>query len=336
MKKKPAGWAGGFDLAAKKEEVKKITDDLNNPDFWRNREEADGKLKKLGELNDLIRRFGEIESGAGALKTSFSEDLFFEVRKKFKDLELETLFNGKHDRQAATISVFPGAGGEDAEDWARMLFKMYESYASRRGWKTKTLDDSPNHRTLAIEGKWSYGYLKNEAGVHRLVRVSPFSAKGLRHTSFALVEVVPELPEVEESKINIPESDLKWDFYRSSGPGGQNVNKVETAVRGTHIPTGITISSQAERSQVQNRERVLSLLKAKLFQLMEKNQTEELGNLRTKVKPEWGNQIRSYVLNPYKLVKDHRTEIETTQVDEVLGGDLDKFIEGEIEILDKK
>jgi peptide chain release factor 2 len=336
LKKKPAGWAGGFDLATKKKETEKITADLNNPDFWKNREEADEKLRRLGELNELIKRFSEIESGIEGLKNNFSEDSFFEVRKKFKDLELETLFGGKHDRQSATISIFPGAGGEDAEDWARMLFKMYENYAAKRGWKVKTLDDSPNHRILAVEGKWSYGYLRNEAGVHRLVRVSPFSAKGLRHTSFALVEVAPELPDIEESKINIPESDLSWDFYRSSGPGGQNVNKVETAVRGTHIPTGITVSSQAERSQVQNRERVLSLLKAKLFQLMEKNQTEELGKLRMKVKPEWGNQIRSYVLNPYKLVKDNRTEIETTQVDEVLNGDLDKFIEGEIEILNKK
>ncbi|MCL5733208.1 MAG: PCRF domain-containing protein [Patescibacteria group bacterium] len=309
---------------------------MNNPDFWKDRQVADEKLKKLGELKDLIRRFGEIENGTNELKNNFKEDLYFETLRKFKSLELENIFTGRYDKQPATISIFPGAGGEDAEDWAKMLFEMYGKYAAKRGWKTKTLDDSPNHRAMAIEGDWVYGYLKNEAGVHRLVRISPFSAKKLRHTSFALIEVAPKLPDIEESKINIPESDLKWDFYRSSGPGGQNVNKVETAVRGTHIPTGITVSSQAERSQLQNRERVLSLLKAKLFQLMEKNQTEELGNLRIKVKPEWGNQIRSYVLNPYKLVKDHRTEIETAQVDEVLGGDLDKFIEGEIEILKGK
>ncbi|MCL5733954.1 MAG: PCRF domain-containing protein [Patescibacteria group bacterium] len=323
-------------MVSKNKEIEKLTADLSNTDFWKDRQIADEKLKKLGELKDLIKRFDEIENGINELKNNFKEDLYFEILRKFRNLELENLFTGRYDKQPATISIFPGAGGEDAEDWAKMLFEMYEKYAAMRGWKTKTLDDSPNRRTMAISGDWVYGYLKNESGVHRLVRISPFSAKKLRHTSFALVEVVPELPDLEESKINIPESDLKWDFYRSSGPGGQNVNKVETAVRGTHIPTGITVSSQAERSQLQNRERVLSLLKAKLFQLMEKNQTEELGNLRTKVKPEWGNQIRSYVLNPYKMVKDHRTEIETAQVDDVLGGDLDNFIEGEIEVLKEK
>jgi len=166
--------------------------------------------------------------------------------------------------------------------------------------------------------------------VHRLVRISPFSAKSLRHTSFALVEVLPELPEIDAEKIKIPEDDLKIDLFRSSGPGGQNVNKVETAVRITHLPTGISVASQAGRSQSQNKEKAMSLLKAKLINLMEKEQVEELGDLKTKVKPEWGSQIRSYVLHPYKMVKDHRTGVETSQVDKVLEGDLNEFIEGEI------
>jgi peptide chain release factor 2 len=165
------------------------------------------------------------------------------------------------------------------------------------------------------------------------VRVSPFSAKQLRHTSFALVEVLPDLPEVDESKIQIPESDLKFEFFRSSGPGGQNVNKVETAVRVTHLPTGIVVASQVERSQISNREKALKVLKAKLVDLMEKNHIAEVKDLRTSVKPEWGNQIRSYVLNPYKMVKDHRTEVETSDVQKVLDGDLDLFIEAEIEAL---
>lgn len=230
------------------------------------------------------------------------------------------------------LSIYPGAGGEDAEDWARMLFLMYEQYAKSRGWKPTLLDDNPKHRACEIKGVYAYGYLKREAGVHRLVRISPFSAQKLRHTSFALVEVVPDLPAHEESKIQIPEKDLKFEFSRSGGPGGQNVNKVETAVRVTHLPTGLVAGSRAERSQAQNRERAVKFLKAKLFQLMEREQVKELEKLRTKVKPEWGNQIRSYVLNPYQLVKDHRTEVETTRAHEVLGGDLDKFIEAEVEL----
>lgn len=209
---------------------------------------------------------------------------------------------------------------------------MYENYVRSRGWSLKIIDESIRSRTLEIKGSYVYGYLKAESGVHRLVRISPFSPKKLRHTSFALVEVLPELPVVQESKIQIPEKDLKFEFYRSSGPGGQNVNKVETAVRILHLPTGLSASSQAERSQVQNRERALKLLKAKIFQLMEKNQVAEIKELRTKVKPEWGNQIRSYVLNPYKLVKDHRTECESTESDKVLSGELDKFIEAEVEL----
>lgn len=265
------------------------------------------------------------------MKTNFSEDKFFEVKRKFRDLELRELFKGRYDGQSAAISVYPGAGGEDAEDWARMLAEMYVKYAAKRKWQIAILDESPNSRAFEIKGDYAYGYLKSEAGVHRLVRISPFSAKKLRHTSFALVEVVPSLPQLEESKIKIPESDLKFEFSRSGGPGGQNVNKVETAVRVVHLPTGTAVSVRAERSQVQNREKALAFLKAKIFHLMEKNQVKELSDLRVKVKPEWGNQIRSYVLNPYQLVKDHRTGVETAQTEKVLNGDLDMFIEAEIE-----
>jgi len=212
--------------------------------------------------------------------------------------------------------------------------EMYGKYAVRRGWAVTTLDESPNRRAFEVKGEHAYGYLKGEAGVHRLVRISPFSAQKLRHTSFALVEVVPVLPQLEASKFEIPEKDLKVEFFRSGGPGGQNVNKVETAVRVVHVPTGLTAHSQAERSQAQNRERALGLLKAKLFQLMEKSRAKELASLRTTVKPEWGSQIRSYVLNPYQLVKDHRTDVETSKAQEVLEGDLDKFIEAEVELKD--
>lgn len=234
----------------------------------------------------------------------------------------------KYDKGHAHLSIFPGVGGEDAKDWANMLLNMYVKYAQKRGWKVSLVDD----RAIDIRGEFAYGTLRNESGVHRLVRISPFDSKQLRHTSFALVEVLPELPDLEAKNLMIPPEDLKVELSRSSGPGGQNVNKRETAVRVVHLPTGLAAASQAERGQIQNKEKAMALLKAKIFKLMQERQEKEVKNLRTQIKPEWGQQIRSYVLHPYQQVKDHRTSVVSHQPDKVLGGGLDKFINAELDI----
>jgi len=310
--------------------------------LWKNREIADTKIKEIGELNELIKKFDEIERGLARIETQINADEIKELESKIRQFEIENLFTGKYDKGSAIISIYAGAGGDDAEDWAAMLFEMYSKFCEKRGWKTKVINESlaefqsktGRHpiKDIAFEvkGDYAYGYLKKEAGVHRLVRISPFSPEKKRHTSFALVEVLPELSGLKEDELKIPTEDLKTEFFRSSGPGGQNVNKVETAVRIVHLPTGLATASQVERSQAQNRERAMKLLQAKLLKLMEDTQVKELDKLRVKVKPEWGSQIRSYVLHPYKLVKDHRTGVETSRAEEVLEGNLDIFIEGEV------
>lgn len=306
---------------------------MNTPDFWRDRERADAHIKEIGELQDLVKQYREVESAINALRNNSSEDDFAVAEGLFRALELKTLFMGPYDKGTAVISIYPGVGGEDAEDWAKMLEEMYMGYAKRKNWQTRRIDENPRSRTFEVSGPYAYGYLKRESGVHRLVRISPFSAKKLRHTSFALLEVLPDLPSIDAAKFEVPERDLRFEFSRAGGPGGQNVNKVETAVRVVHIPTGLSVRSTAERSQSQNREKAFSLLKAKLYRLMQEHQVETVDQLKAKAKPEWGSQIRSYVLNPYQLVKDHRTETESPRVYDVLAGDIDIFVESEIELL---
>lgn len=236
----------------------------------------------------------------------------------------------EYDKNKALLYVFSGAGGVDAQDWAAMLLRMYRRFVEKKGWKIVSLHESIGEQKglksamCEITGPNAYDVLKKENGVHRLVRISPFSAKSLRHTSFALIEILPEiLP--QEVKIN--EKDLRIDTFRSSGPGGQNVNKLETAVRITHMPTGISVAVQSERSQAQNKEKALQILYSRLIQKMESEQVKEISELKAKPGSiEWGSQIRSYVLHPYQMVKDHRTGIKSSQPDKVLDGDLDKFI----------
>lgn len=281
------------------EEIKKIEEEMNLPDFWLDKEKAQIKLR---ELSDLKARKGGVD---------------------------------RYERGSAVITIISGAGGDDAEDFSRMLFEMYSKYAKKIGWEIYLINEHQNdhggYRNVSFEisGKNVYGTLKNESGVHRLVRVSPFNAKKLRHTSFSLVEVLPKFSELEEKSILLRSEDLKIEFSRSSGPGGQNVNKRETAVRIVHSPTNISAHVATERSQEQNKQTALSIIRAKIFKKAEeeKKSVEESMKFTKDTEIEWGNQIRSYVLHPYKMVKDHRTGAETSDIDGVLDGDLDIFIE---------
>ncbi len=281
-------------------------------------------------MSDLQQELADFES----IKTE--EDL--------QKMEFRIFLSGKYDKGTALLSIMSGAGGQDAQDWATMLLRMYQRYADRQGFKTKVLDQSFGEGvaegrvgiksvTLEIAGKYAYGYLKKESGVHRLVRISPFSAQALRHTSFALVEVLPEISSTEGEDLEVKPEQLSVEVCKASGPGGQNVNKRMTAVKITHLPTKITVASQTERSLAQNKENAMKMLYAKLYQLKESQRDKELAKIKGKqVAIEWGSQIRSYVLHPYQLVKDVRTNIETSDTGGVLDGKLDELITAEIRI----
>ncbi len=256
-----------------------------------------------------------------------------QLEEEVRELEFRILLSGKYDERPAILAVHAGAGGTDAQDWAGMLLRMFLRYCERQGWRTRLLDESRGAEaglksaTVEITGRFAYGKLKSEAGVHRLVRISPFDAEKMRHTSFALVEVIPDLGDVADIKLD--EKDLRIDTYLSSGHGGQSVQTTYSAVRIVHLPTKIMVTCQNERSQRQNRETALKILKSKLAALEDQKQEDEKRKLRGEYKSaEWGNQIRSYVLQPYTMVKDHRTKVETGQVADVLEGKLDQFIEG--------
>ncbi len=257
------------------------------------------------------------------------------VLKEISDLKNELLGNDKYNKGDGIMTIFSGAGGDDAEDFSRILFEMYVKFFTKRNWSYKILDESENDHggyrniTLEISGKNVYGDLKGESGVHRLVRQSPFNAKELRQTSFSMVEVIPKLE--KNNEIVVDEKDLKIEMSKAGGPGGQNVNKRETAVKIIHIPTNISVKATSERSQMQNKEKALEILKGKLFAQREKErEAEEKGMKISKTTSiEWGNQIRSYVFHPYKMIKDHRTNVETANIDKVLAGDLEEFIEAE-------
>ena len=289
----------------------------------------------MASKEQIAARIAEIESAMLAPNFWNDSKAAQALIKELQDLKIEAEGGGKYDKGNAVMTIVAGAGGDDAEDFARMLYEMYQRYCETRGFGMRMLYDNENDhggfRNLSVEitGKNVYGTLKNESGVHRLVRISPFGAKGIRQTSFVLVEFVPQLAELNE--IQIPETELDIQFTRSGGPGGQNVNQQETAVRIVHMPTKLSVNVTSERSQAQNKEKGLEILKGKLYKKQEEDrklQEQGLSPSR-EVSIEWGSQIRSYVLHPYKMVKDHRTDVEVGNAEGVLGGDLEKFIEAE-------
>ena len=331
-----------------------LKETMSAPDFWQNREEAVKVGQEAEELAKEVQKWADMEKDlreteeilALAAKEGDSgmeaemEQKFLALEKAFADLEFLALFSEKYGRDNALLSIHAGTGGVDAQDWAQMLERMYLRFSERQGWKAEILDRAYGNEAgvkntvLRVAGPWAYGYLKSENGVHRLLRNSPFNADGLRQTSFALVEVIPELKDTDT--IVIKEEDLRIDVFRSSGPGGQSVNTTDSAVRIVHLPTGITVSCQSERSQHQNRENALRILKNKLYQLALDKKGEEEKKLKGETqKAEWGRQIRSYFLYGNRLVKDHRSEYETSNVDAVLDGDLAAFMEAHLKWLKK-
>jgi peptide chain release factor 2 len=323
--------------------LQEIEKSISAEDFWQDQQKAQGVLQRRARLNEVINEFRGYQSNVDDLEVWFQlagegeavnheiENSLQKLSKEVDDAEIKALLSGENDHRNALLTIHPGAGGTESQDWAAMLLRMYLRWADLRGYQAQVLDSNPGEEagisraTIAINGPYAYGYLSAEAGVHRLVRISPFDANKRRHTSFASVFVYPDIE--EDIEIKIEEKDLKIDTYRAGGPGGQHVNVTDSAVRITHLPTGIVVQCQNERSQFRNREVAMKVLKARLYEYHMREQKEKLQAIEdNKREIGFGSQIRSYVLHPYKMVKDHRTKVETGDVDRVLDGDLDNFI----------
>ena len=334
-----------FDISNLRKELKKLEEQTMENEFWNDANNSSKVLKQINQLKSKIENYQKIETEltnllemTELLQAEPEEEMAKEVlkstaniEKEVEKLEITTLLSGKYDNNNAILTIHPGAGGTEAQDWAEMLYRMYTRWANANGYEVKELDYLEGEEagiksvTFMVEGNYAYGYLKGEMGVHRLVRISPFDAGGRRHTSFASVEVLPEI--TDDVQIDINPDDLRIDTYRASGAGGQHINKTSSAVRITHIPTNIVVACQSERSQIQNRETAMKMLKSKLLNLKEKEQKDTIEELKgVQMDIAWGSQIRSYVFCPYTLVKDHRTGYEVGNVQAVMDGDLNEFI----------
>lgn len=339
-------YGGYFDVDNKEIKLKDLSLKSNEPNFWNDKEEAEKTIAEINELKNQIETMVELKKKIKTnletiilLKDNYDEELKSIIEQELEDLkpkiekyELEILLSGTYDKNNAILEIHAGAGGTEACDWVSMLFRMYMRWCEQNNYEYEIIDSLDGEEAglknvqLLINGQNAYGYLKSEKGVHRLVRISPFDASKRRHTSFALVEVIPEIN--NDINVEIKDQDLKIDVFRSSGKGGQSVNTTDSAVRITHIPTGIIVTCQNERSQLQNKEQALKVLKSKLYQLEQEKLEQSISSLKgTNVSINFGSQIRSYVMHPYSLVKDHRTNYETSNVLKVLDGDIDPFID---------
>jgi peptide chain release factor 2 len=350
FKIQPSDWriSGGlFDLPGKKTRIAALEEKMSEPTFWDDQEAAQKVIGDTNVLKSSVERMDKFQAQYEDLEVTLElaqeekdEDLFHEcdkgldvLRDQLEKFELELLLSEPYDKNNAILELHPGAGGTESQDWASMLMRMYTRWAEKRGYKVEVLDYLPGEEagiksvTLLIKGHNAFGYLKAERGVHRLVRISPFDASGRRHTSFTSLDVIPEIDDSVD--IDVREVDLKIDTYRATGAGGQHINTTDSAVRITHLPSGVVVTSQAERSQIKNRAAAMKVLVAKLYELERKKQEEELAALRGEHKDiAWGSQIRSYVFHPYSLVKDHRTQVEVGNVHAVMDGEIDSFIDG--------
>lgn len=335
-----------LDIKKLKKQLDELRESSQKPDFWDDSSAAQETMKKIARIEERIKPWLELSKRVSEMDELFKlndDSLAKELKaqltkaeKEFASLKEELKFNGPYDDHDAILSIHAGAGGTDAQDWTQILFRMYSRYFEKNRWGVKIVDESPGEEaglksvTLEVDGSFAYGKLKGEHGVHRLVRLSPFNADNLRQTSFSKVEIMPKIDRPDE--LQIDDKDLKIDVYRSGGHGGQSVNTTDSAVRVTHIPTGLTVAIQNERSQIQNKDTALTVLRSRLAQLQTEQHAEKLNELKgPNQSAEWGNQIRSYVLHPYKQVKDLRTKYETSDPDKVLDGDLDPLIDAYLE-----